>query len=112
GQQIRAAKVPGVVVDDETKRFYPIGDAGSEILGRTNRDNVGVDGVEYQFENLLGGRTGWVTLVPTGSSRMSLLLPGAEGRPARDGASIELSIDGDLQAIVEHHLAAAVDSLH
>lgn len=112
GQQIRAAKLGGVVVDDETKRFYAIGDAASEILGRTNRDNVGVDGIEYQFENLLGGRTGWVTTVPTGSSHMSLKLPGAEGRPARDGASLELTLDADLQSIVEHHLAAAVDSLH
>ena len=112
GQRIREAKVEGVVVEDETKRFYRIGEAAGEILGRTNRDNVGVDGIEYQFENLLGGRTGWVTMVPTGSSTMSLLLPGAEGRPARDGASLELTLDGDLQSIVEHHLAQAVDSLH
>src|SRR5262245_51968813 len=51
GQRIRDAKLAGVVVEDETKRFYRIGDAASEILGRTNRDNVGVDGIEYQFEN-------------------------------------------------------------
>lgn len=111
GQRIRDAKLAGVVIEDESRRFYRLGDAAAEILGRTNRDNVGVDGVEYQFENLLGGRTGWVTMVPTGSTRMSLQLPGAEGRPARDGASIELTLDADLQSIVEHHLAEAVDSL-
>ncbi len=111
GQRLREARVTGVVVEDETRRFYRLGAAAAEILGRTNRDNVGVDGLEYQFENLLGGRTGWVTRVPTGSSRMSLLLPGAEGRPARDGASLELALDADLQASVEHHLARAVDTL-
>jgi len=112
GQRIRDARIEGVVVEDETRRFYRLGDAAAEILGRTNRDNVGVDGLEYQFENMLGGRTGWVTMVPTGSSRMSLLLPGAEGRPARDGASLELTLDSDLQSSVEHHLAEAVDSLN
>jgi cell division protein FtsI/penicillin-binding protein 2 len=111
GQRIRDARVEGVVVEDETRRFYKLGPAAAEILGRTNRDNVGVDGLEYQFENLLGGRTGWVTRVPTGSTRLSLLLPGAEGRPARDGASLELTLDADLQASVEHHLARAVDTL-
>ena len=111
GQKIRDAALPGVVVEDETRRFYRLGPAASEILGRTNSDNVGVDGIEYQFENLLGGRTGWITMVPTGSSRMSLLLPGAEGRPARDGASLELALDADLQCIVEHHLSRAVDTL-
>src|ERR1044072_1219713 len=112
GQQIREARLGGVVVEDETKRFYRIGDAGSEILGRTNRDNVGVDGIEYQFENRLGGGMGWVTMVPTGSSHMSLRLPNAEGRPARDGAALELTIDAELQSIHEHREAAAVDSLH
>ena len=111
GKRIRDARVAGVVVEDETRRFYRLGTAASEILGRTNRDNVGVDGLEYQFEDELGGRTGWITRVPTGSSRMSLLLPGAEGRPARDGASLELTLDADLQASLEHHLAAAVESL-
>ena len=111
GQKIRDANLPGVVVEDETRRFYQLGPAASEILGRTNSDNVGVDGIEYQFENLLGGRTGWITMVPTGSSHMSLQLPNAEGRPARNGASLELTLDADLQSIVEHHLVRAVDTL-
>ena len=103
--------IEGIVVEDETRRFYQLGNAACEVLGRTNLDNVGADGLEYQYEDALAGRVGWTTTVPTGRSTVSLRLPGAEGRPARDGASLELTIDGDLQAIVENHLSRAVDSL-
>ena len=112
GARVRALRLAGVDVEDETERFYPLGAAAAEVLGRTNRDDAGVDGLEYQFERELGGQTGWTTLVPTGSSALTLELPGAEGRPARDGASLVLTLDADLQAIVEHHLAQAVDTLH
>lgn len=111
GERIAKLRLPGVRVDDETKRFYRLQDAASEILGRTNSDNVGVDGIEYQFERELGGQTGWKTMVPTGSSRFKLELPGAERRAAKDGSTLVLTIDAELQSIVEHHLARAVDSL-
>lgn len=110
GEAVRALKLPGVDVEDETRRDYRLGAAASEILGRTNRDNVGVDGLEYQYDDELGGQTGWVTMIRAGASRV-LHLPGASGRAARDGASLQLTIDSDLQAIVENHLARAVDTL-
>lgn len=112
GLRIREARIEGVVVEDETRRFYQLGDAASEVIGRTNLDNIGVDGLEYQYEDALAGRVGWTTTVPTGNSRVQLRLPGAEGRPARDGSSMQLTIDAELQGIVEQHLAKAVDSLN
>lgn len=111
GQALRAARLPGVVVEDETRRTYALGVAAAEVIGRTNLDNVGADGIEYQFDDLLAGRQGWVTTVPTGTGGHMLRLPGAASRPAEDGASMELTIDGEMQAIVEQHLARAVDSL-
>lgn len=111
GARVRALRIEGVAVEEETRRQYPLGDATLEVLGRTNRDNVGVDGLEYQFDHDLGGQTGWVTLVPTGRSSVQLLLPGSDRRAARDGATLQLTLDGELQEIVEHHLARAVDTL-
>ncbi len=111
GDRISKLRLPGVRVDDETQRFYKLQGAASEILGRTNSDNVGVDGIEYQFERELGGQTGWKTMVPTGRSDLTVEFPGAERRAAKDGATLVLTIDAELQAIVEHHLARAVDSL-
>lgn len=112
GARVRALRIEGIAIEDETRRQYPLGEATLEVLGRTNRDNVGVDGLEYQFDHDLGGQTGWVTLVPTGGrSPVNLLLPGAERRAARDGATLQLTLDSELQQIVQHHLARAVDSL-
>ena len=110
GDRVRALRLPGVIVDDDTRRDYRLGNAAAEILGRTNSDNVGADGLELQYDAELGGQSGWVTMVHAGNQH-TLKLPGATGRPARDGASLTLTIDADLQAIVEQHLARAVDTL-
>ena len=110
GEAVRALRINGIDVEDETRRDYRLGAAGSEILGRTNRDHVGVDGIEYQYDSDLGGQSGWVTMIRAGASRL-LRLPGAEGRAARDGASLTLTLDAELQSIVEQHLVRAVDTL-
>ncbi len=111
GDRVRALRLGGVVVEDDTRRDYRYGVAASEVLGRTNRDNVGADGLELQYDAELGGQSGWETMVRAGTSRV-LRLPGADGRPARDGASLVTTIDADLQASLEQHLARAVDTLH
>ncbi|MCC6350620.1 MAG: transpeptidase family protein [Candidatus Eisenbacteria bacterium] len=110
GERVRALRIEGLDVEDETRREYRLGPAASEILGRTNRDNAGVDGIEYQFDSRLAGQSGWVTAIRAGTRRL-LRLPGAEHRAARDGSSLVLTLDADLQAIVERHLARAVDTL-
>lgn len=110
GERVRALRIEGLDVEDETRREYRLGDAAGEILGRTNRDNAGVDGLEYQFDSRLGGQSGWVTAIRAGSRRL-LRLPGAEHRAARDGSSLVLTLDAELQSIVERHLARAVDTL-
>ena len=111
GDRIRSLRLVGVDVEDETRRNYRLGDAASEILGRTNRDNTGVDGLEYQLDSRLGGQSGWVTAIKAGANR-TLRLPGAEHRAARDGSSFVLTLDAELQSIVERHLARAVDTLN
>ncbi len=111
GEKIRELALSGVVVQEQTRREYRLGDAACEILGRTNRDNMGADGVEYQWDRELAGQTGWITLVRDGRGRR-IRLPGAAGRQAEDGNSLQLTIDARLQGIVETHLARAVDTLH
>ena len=100
----------GVHLSVETRREYTLGDAASEILGRTDLDDSGVDGLELQLDGELRGSPGWTTLFRVGKSR-TVGLPRGLRRAATDGNSAVLTLDAELQGIVEHHLARAVDTL-
>jgi cell division protein FtsI/penicillin-binding protein 2 len=94
----------------ETRREYTLGPAAQEILGRTNLDNAGVEGVELQYDRELRGRPGWATLFRDGRGQTHALQRGMRRSPEH-GRSVSLTLDLDLQAIVEGHLRRAVDTL-
>src|SRR5262249_35847894 len=73
-------------------------------------DAIGVDGLELQLDPILRGHAGWTTLFRDGRGRAHDL-PRGMRRDAENGEHVVLSIDADLQAIVESHLARAVDTL-
>ena len=110
GQEIAALGIHGLYLSLETRRECPLGAAASEVLGRTDPDGIGVDGLELQLDDVLRGRAGWTTLFRDGRGR-SIALPRGLRREAEDGQHVVLTIDADLQSIVEAHLARAVDTL-
>jgi cell division protein FtsI/penicillin-binding protein 2 len=109
-ERIAARRERGVYLATEVERVYPLGEAAAEMLGRTDLDANGVDGLELQLDPVLRGRPGWTTLFRDGAGR-SMALPGGLRRRPEDGQHVVLSLDADLQCIVESHLAAAVESL-
>jgi cell division protein FtsI/penicillin-binding protein 2 len=110
GGQVAELKSRGLYLSSETQRMYPLGRAGLEILGRTDLDNTGVEGLELQLDEELRGRPGWATLFRDGRGRARATPRGLK-RPPQDGRHVVLTLDADLQAILETHLAAAVDTL-
>ncbi len=110
GEAVAGRKWRGVHLSVETRRDYTLGAAASEILGRTDLDDSGVDGLELQLDGELRGRPGWSTLFRVGRNR-TVGLPRGLRRAPTDGHSAVLTLDFDLQGIVEHHLARAVDTL-
>jgi cell division protein FtsI/penicillin-binding protein 2 len=110
-EQIAGRHERGVYLATEVQRVYPLGSAAAEILGRTDVDANGVDGLELQLDSELRGRPGWTTLFRDGAGR-SLALPGGLRRRPEDGRQVVLTLDADVQCIVDTHLSAAVDSLH
>lgn len=111
GQKVADLKARGVYLAPETERVYPLAKVAEEILGHTNLDNLGSEGLELQLDETLRGQPGWATLFRDGRGR-SHDLPRGLRRSPLDGGSVVLTLDADLQSIVESHLAAAVDSLN
>ena len=110
GQRISDQNWRGVYVSIETQREYTLGPAAQEIVGRTDLDNSGVEGCELAFDDALRGRPGWATLIRDGRGD-SHALPRGMRRAAENGSQVVLTLDADLQSILETHLARAVDTL-
>ncbi len=95
---IAKLKIRGIDFHREYKRLYPGGEASAQIIGFTNIDDTGVEGIEHAFQKVLVGQAGTrrVTRTRLGQTidedESSVELPTA-------GRDIELSIDTRLQDI-------------
>ena len=100
---------PGVKLVDRSERFYPEGDLASGLLGFIGRDQVGLAGIEADFDQELGGRPGVVYL-----ERDGLGNPLPFGRRLLDapapGGDLRLTIDRYLQRLVEERLDEALEA--
>ncbi len=100
GQRLADQSWRGVYLSVETQREYLLGPAAQEIVGRTDLDNTGVEGLELAFDDLLRGHPGWATLIRDGRGK-SHALPRGMRRAPEDGNRVVLTLDADLQSILE-----------
>jgi cell division protein FtsI (penicillin-binding protein 3) len=56
--RIRELNIPGVYLQKEYRRFYPAGEVTSHVIGFTNIDDVGQEGLELAYDNWLAGSPG------------------------------------------------------
>ena len=61
-EQVMSLGIPGIYSHDEAKRVYPTGTIASHVVGFVNVDGVGLEGIEYEFEDQLRGVPGVVSL--------------------------------------------------
>ena len=102
---IRQLRLPGIHLLDESKRFYPSGEVTAHVLGFTNIDGKGIEGVERLFETALTGAEGKRTVRKDAQGREIQVLS-EEQRVEPE--NIELSIDLRIQAIAYRALKSAV----
>lgn len=107
GENLSRIKDPGLIVLKEPSRNYLFGEAFSQVIGVSNVDNVGVSGLEKSLDTLLRGRSGFIYLRRDGKGR---LRPRADlpVSPPEDGATVELTLDADIQRIVAYELKRGV----
>ncbi len=109
--KVKALRLAGVFMEAEPKRFYPNGRVASQLLGFVDIDGMGLSGLETQYEDILKGRPGEMSLEQDPSGRS---LPQAEytyDRP-EPGRSLFLTIDKDIQYSTELALADAAERFH
>lgn len=94
-QQIAALKIDGIYSRKEYKRQYPEGEAAAHVVGFTNVEDVGQEGVELTFNKDLAGRAGSRRVIKDRFGRV--VEDVGEQVPPVDGRDLQLSIDSKVQ---------------
>ena len=105
-QKILALDIKGVYSIKEYKRLYPEGEAAAHIVGFTNVEDKGQEGVELVFQKQLSGQTGSRRVIKDRLGRIVEAV--GETVPPVDGEDIQLSIDSKVQFFAYQKLRAAV----
>jgi cell division protein FtsI/penicillin-binding protein 2 len=92
------------------QRLYPMGDLAGPVIGYVGRDGYGLGGIEFAFDSYLRGEDGWEMMHRDGKQRTYRRI-GLPGKEPRDGSDVYLTIDANLQKIVQAVLKQTVDSL-
>ncbi|CNH96296.1 peptidoglycan synthetase [Yersinia frederiksenii] len=104
-EYIQRLKLPGIAIKEESRRFYPSGDVAANLVGFTNIDDQGIEGVEKSFNSLLSGTAGSRVVRKDRFGRVVEDISSTDSHP---GQNVELSIDERLQAETSHALTNAV----
>lgn len=107
GKILRAKKIRGIRFERDFSRRYPNGPMLCHVIGFPDFDHHGIQGVEASMDEYLRGQNGFVCIEHDRTGREIPLYRGAE-RPARNGYNVHLTIDLNLQNIVENELDAAM----
>jgi cell division protein FtsI (penicillin-binding protein 3) len=104
---VRALALPGIILTPTYRASYPQGALAAAVLGFVNANGVGQYGLEQEYNSILTGRDG-SQLIYVDTANRPLPVGIQRPRPAVPGASLVLTIDARIQAIVERRLAAAI----
>ncbi len=105
-EQIRELAIPGVFLDREYRRFYPTGEVSAQVVGFTNIDDIGQEGLELAYNNWLQGEPGSKRVI---KDRLGRVVQNIELiREARPGRDLRLTLDRRLQYLAFRELKTTI----
>ena len=106
GQQITALGIKGVYLRKEYRRQYPEGESAAHVVGFTNVEDKGQEGVELGFNKDLAGKAGSRRVI---KDRLGRVVEDVGDQiPPVDGRDMQLSIDSKVQFFAYQKLRDAV----
>ncbi|QCI23771.1 peptidoglycan glycosyltransferase FtsI [Buchnera aphidicola (Macrosiphoniella sanborni)] len=105
GEYIQQLHLPGIFLLQESKRYYPSGRIAAQLVGITNIDGIGIEGIEKSFNTLLIGKPGKRKIQKDNKGHVIENISLIQKNKSNN---LTLSIDQKLQTIVYHKLYEAV----
>jgi len=88
--------VSGVAIQSSGFRYYPKTESIAPLLGRTNNNNIGVFGIEAEFDRYLAGVNG-IKIMKDNKSNSNIYHQAEIVREPKNGENVKLTIDADIQ---------------
>ncbi len=107
GEEVRALGLPGIGVLVEPQRLYPAGPLAGQVVGFTDIDAEGLQGLESVYDTVLSGTPGTL-LLERAPGGLDIASGVRELSPPEPGTDVVLSLDRDVQYVAE---LAAADAL-
>lgn len=105
---VMALKLPGVNIQREYRRYYPAGEVVGHLVGFTDIDDKGLEGLELEFNHWLAGESGAKRVL---KDRLGRSVENVESiRPPHHGKDLRTSIDLRIQYVAYRALKAAIQS--
>jgi cell division protein FtsI (penicillin-binding protein 3) len=106
-EKLRARDLRGIYFEHDATRIYPNGSMLCHVIGFTDFDHRGIQGVEASMEEYLHGQDGYRYIEHNRAGQEIVLYRGQERAP-RNGYQVHLTVDLNLQNIVENEIDSAM----
>jgi len=104
---IKELKIPGIRLHKESKRFYPAGEISAHLIGFTDVDDKGIEGIERMYDPLLTGKGGVKRFRKDAQGRKVEII---SVKAVEQAKNLTLSIDQRIQALAYKELKGAVQA--